>query len=69
MTVYCSGMFSLYNSCIVLYLPTCTQTPENEVDGSALLQLTEELDEFKELVPQAGHRLKIKGLVKKVCNS
>ena len=36
------------------------------MNGCALLQLIEDLDEFKLLVPQAGLRLNIKAVVRKV---
>ena len=40
---------------------------ENAIDGFALLQLVGDLEEFKQLVPQAGIRLKIKSIIRKVC--
>lgn len=39
---------------------------ENAVDGFALLQLVRDLEEFQQLVPRAGVRLKVKALVGKV---
>ena len=33
---------------------------ENEIDGSTLIDLTKDLDEFKTVLPKSGHRLKIK---------
>ena len=33
---------------------------ENEVDGTALLELTGSFEDFKELVPKAGDHLKLK---------
>lgn len=35
---------------------------ENAVDGFALLQLVRDLEEFQQLVPRAGVRLKVKAL-------
>ena len=40
--------------------------PEEEVDGPMLLELVNDIDEFKLLVKQAGIRLKIKAFVRKV---
>lgn len=37
------------------------------MDDAALIHLTEDIEEFKSLVPQAGLRLKIKTVVRKVC--
>ena len=49
-----------------MLLSRSSHNTENEVDTCALLQLIGDLDEFKLLVPQAGVRLKIKAIVKKV---
>ena len=41
-------------------------TVENDVDGAAMLHLLHDLKEFKMLVSQAGARLKIKSVIRKV---
>jgi hypothetical protein len=37
---------------------------ENEIDGSTLLELTNDVDEFKAVLPKSGHRLKVKKIIK-----
>lgn len=38
---------------------------DNYIDGAALIGLQEEFTEFKQMVPQSGLRLKLKGLIGK----
>ena len=36
---------------------------DNCIDGAALIALKDDFREFKEIVPQSGMRLKLKGLI------
>ena len=38
---------------------------DNYIDGAALIELKEDFTEFKQMVPQSGLRLKLKGLIGK----
>ena len=38
---------------------------DNYIDGAALIELKEDITEFKQMVPQSGLRLKLKGLIGK----
>lgn len=38
---------------------------DNYIDGAALIGLQEDFTEFKQMVPQSGLRLKLKGLISK----
>jgi hypothetical protein len=38
---------------------------ENSIDGMSLLSLVNDFTEFKYLVPQSGHRLLIKSIIRK----
>ena len=37
---------------------------DNDIDGSSLLLLRDDVDEFKAVVPKSGHRLLIKWIIK-----
>ena len=37
---------------------------DNDIDGSSLLLLRDDVDEFKAVVPKSGHRLLIKRIIK-----
>jgi hypothetical protein len=36
---------------------------ENEIDGSTLMDLTIDIEEFKAVLPKSGHRLKVKKVI------
>ena len=40
---------------------------ENQIDGSTLLYLITDFEEFQNLIPHNGDRLKIKSIITKVC--
>ena len=48
----------ILNVCLFIYFT------ENEIDGSTLLELTNDVDEFKAVLPKSGHRLKVKKIIK-----
>ena len=48
----------ILNVCLFIYFT------ENEIDGSTLLELTNDVHEFKAVLPKSGHRLKVKKIIK-----
>ena len=58
---HCLALTASYVFHLLVY--TCI---ENEVDGQALEQLIKDVQEFCLLIPQAGLRLKVKSVIKKV---
>ena len=41
---------------------------ENVIDGSTLVDLTNDIDEFKTVLPKSAHRLKVKKIVNQAGN-
>ena len=41
---------------------------ENEIDGSTLMDLTNDIEEFKTVLPKSGHRLKVKKVINQAEN-
>ena len=42
---------------------------ENYIDGTALLALPGDFEEFQHLVPQSGLRMRLKAAIDKLCSS
>lgn len=49
---------SISNVCLFIFLT------ENEIDGSTLVELANDVEEFKAVLPKSGHRLRVKKVVK-----
>ena len=51
-------MFPLIHYCVLFF-------SDNYIDGPALIGLKDDFEEFKEMVPQSGLRIKLKALIGK----
>ena len=61
----CSQQVRIQSKAAVFIFDLFFLFSDNYIDGAALIGLKEDFTEFKEMVPQSGLRLKLKGLIGK----